>query len=179
LIYAVEPDPRRPAPQDLPKNVSWHECAIGACDGEVTLWQSESKSGRPYTKSSSIKVPHAHFRYHPDIIFRQRITVQGYTLDAFTENNHIDQIDLIWADIQGAEGDMIIGGRKTLARTSYLYTEYSDLELYSAQPTLADILAMLPGWRPLRIWPDDVLLVNGRLVEKAVAPVPLLAEIAA
>ena len=55
---------------------------------------------------------------------------------------------------------MILGGRGALARAHYLYTEYSDEELYEDQPTLKEILELLPGFRVVELWPDDVLLEN-------------------
>ena len=38
-------------------------------------------------------------------------------------------IDLIWADVQGAEADLIEGGTEALRRTRYFYTEYNNQEL--------------------------------------------------
>ena len=85
------------------------------------------------------------------------------TLDSFCEGRGIERIDFIWADIQGAEGDMVRGGRQTLARTRYLYTEYSDEELYENQATLKEILELLPDFRVIELWTDDVLLENQQL----------------
>ena len=53
--------------------------------------------------------------------------------------------------------------RRTLQRTRYLYTEYSGDELYEGQATLAEILALLPDFRVLELWPEDVLLENRSL----------------
>ncbi|MEN9248224.1 MAG: hypothetical protein Q6L50_08560 [Gloeomargarita sp. GMQP_bins_120] len=37
--------------------------------------------------------------------------------------------DFIWADVQGAEVDLIQGGLQALANTRYFYTEYANTEL--------------------------------------------------
>ena len=58
---------------------------------------------------------------------------------------------------------MIRGGQQTLAHTRYLFTEYSDDELYENQVTLREILEMLPDFRIMELWSDDVLLENRRL----------------
>jgi hypothetical protein len=58
---------------------------------------------------------------------------------------------------------MIRGGQRTLSRTRYLYTEYSDDELYEGQIGLRKILEMLPDFRVVELWQDDVLLQNTRL----------------
>ena len=62
-----------------------------------------------------------------------------------------------------AEVDLIRGGTRVLQSTRYLYTEYNDDELYEGQATLADILELLPDFRVLELWPEDVLLENRRL----------------
>ena len=54
--------------------------------------------------------------------------------------------------------------RVTFHNICYLYTEYSDDELYEGQVTLRDIVKMLPDFVILELWPDDnVLLKNTRL----------------
>jgi len=44
-----------------------------------------------------------------------------------------------------------------------LFTEYSDDQLYRNQPSLSQILAMLPTFRVVELWSDDVLLENQAL----------------
>jgi hypothetical protein len=97
------------------------------------------------------------------VTFGESVPVQTITLDSLCEQHDIGIIDFVWADIQGAEGEMIRGGRAALARTRYLFTEYSDDEMYRGQPSLNEILAMLPTFRVLELWPDDVLLENQAL----------------
>jgi hypothetical protein len=80
---------------------------------------------------------------------------------------------VISADIQGAEGEMIRGGRHALERTHYLFTEYSDEEMYENQTTLREILDMLPGFRVLELWPDDVLLEREQIEEAIITLEPL------
>jgi hypothetical protein len=53
------------------------------------------------------------------------------------EENDISFIDFIWADVQGAEEDLILGGLDTLRkRTKYLFTEYNNSEMYEGQINL-------------------------------------------
>jgi hypothetical protein len=96
------------------------------------------------------------------VTFGATIEVPAVALDTFCREQSLGNIDFIWADIQGAEGEMIRGGLRTLERTRYLYTEYSDEELYENQATLRDILNLLPDFRVVELWPDDVLLENRR-----------------
>ena len=159
-IQAFEPDPRNHPP---PKpNVIVHRAAIADCDGPGLLILSQQGWGQEWTHSSSIKQPLNHLLRFP-VSFGGAVAVEMTTLDRFCEKQELGVIDFIWADIQGAEGEMIRGGRETLARTRYLYTEYSDDELYENQVTLREILGMLPNFRVIELWSDDVLLENQKL----------------
>lgn len=159
-IHAFEPDPRNhPPPRP---NVTVHRSAIGDHDGPGWLFLSQQGWGQEWTHSSSIKPPLNHLLLYP-VTFGEAVGVEMVALDSFCERRGLGSIDFIWADIQGAEGEMIRGGPQTLARTRYLYTEYSDDELYEKQVTLREILELLPDFRVLELWPDDVLLENQRL----------------
>ena len=80
-----------------------------------------------------------------------------------SRNNGIDRIDLICADVQGAEGDLIDGGRQALARTRFFYTEFSDREWYERQVKLATITPKLPGFQLVEKLETDALLRNSSL----------------
>jgi FkbM family methyltransferase len=160
FIHAFEPDPRN---HQLPReNVVLHREAIADRDGPGHLILSREGWGQEWTHSSSIKPPKNHLHYYP-VTFGEAVDVQLMALDTFYERQELGVIDFIWADIQGAEGEMVRGGRRALANTRYLYTEYSDDELYEDQATLQEILALLPGFRVVELWPEDVLLENRRL----------------
>jgi len=159
VIHAFEPDQRNQ--QASRSNVVLHRCAVGDRDGSCPFVLSESGWGREWTYSSSIKQPKNHLSRYP-VTFGDTIEVGVTTLDSFRREHGLGIIDFIWADIQGAEGEMIRGGRDALAHTRFLYTEYSDHELYEDQVSLQGILELIPDFRIVEIWPDDVLLENRR-----------------
>jgi hypothetical protein len=66
-------------------------------------------------------------------------------------------VDFIWADVQGAESDLIEGASGILASTRYFYTEYSNSEWYEGQITLPGLVQMLPDFELVRRYPMDVL----------------------
>ncbi len=70
-------------------------------------------------------------------------------------------------DVQGAESDVIAAGRQTLGNTRFIYTEYSDKELYEGQLSLQAILDLLPSFEVVTKYPreveGDVLLRNTSL----------------
>ena len=55
------------------------------------------------------------------------------------------------------------GGRETLARTRYFYTECFDDELYEGAPNLSALLDMLPNFEIVKRYESDVLLRNAVL----------------
>jgi FkbM family methyltransferase len=158
-VYALEPDPRNH--QQARQNVMIAQAAVADFNGRGLLTLSAEGWGREWTFSSSIKQPLNHLSRYP-VTFGNTVEVEMTTLDSFCDKHQLGVIDFIFADVQGAEAEMIRGGRKTLARTRYLFTEYSDDELYAKQPALSEILAMLPDFRVVELWPDDVLLENTR-----------------
>ena len=65
-----------------------------------------------------------------------------------------------WADMQGAEGQLALAGAKTLARTRFMYREFSNEELDEGEPTLARLLGLMPTFEIVHRLPDDVWLRN-------------------
>lgn len=148
-VYAVEADPRNvPPPELLARgNVRWTSAAVSDREGESDFWPSERANDRPYpyTESSSLRRPKEHLSIWPDVTFADQPTrVRTITLDSLG----VWPVDLVWADVQGAEDLMIRGGRETLARTSWLVIETSDREVYEGQPTTQRLLELLgDSWR--------------------------------
>jgi FkbM family methyltransferase len=182
-IHAFEPDPRAAASfraNVRDRRATLHEIAIGATNGRAEFHASTGLPpdagddvAREYPKgwdqSGSLRAPTGHRERWPWVRFPRTIKVEVRTLDTWSAKHEPGQIDFIWADMQGAEGDMIAGGPATLARTRFLYAEYSDTEIYAGAPNLAQLLDLLPGFEVVRLYPDDVLLRNAALVPEAAA----------
>jgi 2-O-methyltransferase len=172
-IYAFEPDPRaraRFAGAVQDPRVRLFDVAISDTDGEIDFHMS---SGAPSAEvaaqlpegwdlSGSIRKPTGHLDALPWCRFDQRIRVTTLTLDTWCKNEGVEAIDFIWADVQGAEGDLIRGGTNALANTRFLYTEYSDRELYEGQLSLRALLSLLPDFKVLHRFSGDVLLENSK-----------------
>jgi hypothetical protein len=75
-----------------------------------------------------------------------------------------EEPDLIWADVQGAEGDLVDGGAETLAQTRFFYTEFSDREWYEGQVSFADLAANLPSFEVVEKFEMDALFRNTNIV---------------
>ncbi|HLD55099.1 MAG TPA: FkbM family methyltransferase [Candidatus Nanoarchaeia archaeon] len=132
-IYCFEPDLRairkfKDRVQD--RRCKLFEVAVGDHDGFATFYISAGwgmKGG--WDGASSIKKPKEVLKL--GLTFEKKMEVKTLKLDTWVKENNIEKIDFIWADVQGAERDLIVGGIKTLNdKTKYLYTEFSDEELY-------------------------------------------------
>jgi FkbM family methyltransferase len=143
--------------------------AVGDFDGSTTFYQSDGYPPEHHNSSwdlsGSIRRPTGHLTLHPWCKFESEITVPLMRLDTWIGLNLPSDriIDFIWADVQGAEGDLIEGGHQALARTRYFYTEYSNIELYEGQLNLAQLQAMLPGFETVEVFAYDVLFKNKEL----------------
>jgi len=161
-VYAFEPDTRT-VPEKLPPNVVVERLAIGAENKQVEMYMSSLHGSVPWTQSSSIKKPTGHKKKFPGVKFsKEKKNVQLVKLDTYCKEKGIKHIDFIHADIQGAEMDFLIGAKKILDDTKYLYIEYSDQQLYEGQPNLTQIMNTLPGWSIVEDLKTDVLLRNDR-----------------
>ncbi|MEY3868228.1 MAG: 2-O-methyltransferase NoeI [Cyanobacteriota bacterium] len=167
-LYCFEPDPRC---QEIHKSkvndprCQLYEIAISDVNGEAEFYQSNgSYEGfseyQDWLQSSSLKKPKNHLEVHPWCKFENKVTVPTRRLDSWFEENQIDEIDLIWADVQGAEENLIKGGLKTLSHTKYFYTEYEDDELYEGQITLEQIKTLLPNFKAIGYFGNNVLFKN-------------------
>jgi len=166
-IYCFEPDPSlvlRFKNNINNKNVNLLEVAIGNTNGKTVFFRSSAINPlEDRTQSGSIKKPKNHLLQHPDIVFDEQISVPVIKLDDWFKDQNIDVVDFIWADIQGAEEDLILGAKEVLKKTRYFYTEYSNLEDYDGQITLKKMCTLLDNFFIHRIFSYDVLMVNNNL----------------
>lgn len=116
------------------------------------------------TGSSSVRTPLHHLEHFPDIPFHGTSQVAAVPLDSIAATYGIEHVDLIWCDIQGAEKNMVAGGRKTLAQTSWLLTECDRIEMYEGQATRDELLDLLGSdWELVAEWPENAnLLLRNR-----------------
>lgn len=167
-IFCFEPDPRaasrfRHQIGERPE-ISFYEYAIASKNGKKTFYMSGGAENEEmpegWDRSGSIRKPKNVTRVHPWLTFEKNIIIQTKTLDTWCTEQGIDQIDFIWMDVQGAEIDVIRGGRNTLRNTRFLYTEYNNKKLYEGQLSLKKLLKELPEFETVIRYEDDILLKN-------------------
>lgn len=173
-VYAFEPDPRareRFIHNVQDNRVKLFALAVSGADGEADFHMSDGspsaewgeKMPAGWDMSGSIRIPKKHLDVYPWCTFDKSVKVQTKMLDTWCDEEGVQAIDFIWADVQGAEVDLIQGGKKALFKTRYFYTEFGDQELYEGQISLREILKLLPDYKVLyRFSTSDVLLKNKR-----------------
>jgi len=117
-----------------------------------------------YYGSSSIRKPKLVTQAWKDMTFKT-ITVETTTFDAHVNHFGLKDklIDFVWADIQGAEVDLINGGKETFQSVRYFYTEYANSEYYEGEIGLYEICKMLPDFKIVEDYGGDVLLKNKKI----------------
>ncbi|TWB89323.1 fucosyl-beta-1,4-N-acetylglucosamine oligosaccharide 2-O-methyltransferase NoeI [Bradyrhizobium macuxiense] len=169
-LYCFEPDPRAIA--RFKNNIGLYlekirlfEIAISDKNGRVDFHPSNGdEEAKDWALSGSIRRPKNHLAEYDWVRFDSPISVETRRLDDWCAEANLNKIDLIWMDVQGAEADVFAGGRQTLNNTRFIYTEYSDKELYEGQLTLQAMLKLLPSFEVVAQYPraveGDVLLRN-------------------
>jgi FkbM family methyltransferase len=174
-IVCFEPDIRNLRilkERGIDKICELYPIALSNRNGKSTFYLSSGDSvGRvseqilqenDWSCSSSLKKPTGHLYTHPWISFDNQIEVETKRLDDI-ESLKGHTIDFMWVDVQGAEDLVFSGALETLKRTKYLYTEYSNDELYEKQLNKQSILKLLGNdWVEMYDYGGDILLHNTR-----------------
>lgn len=173
-VHCFEPEPR--ALTRLQQSVSGrnrvhiHPVAVGSRSGKAHFHRSSGNhpgpNGRPMPQgwdySGSLRPPSRHLELYPAVKFESTLEVDVVTIDDWIRGQSLETIDLVWMDVQGAEGDVFRGMVNTLPRVRFIYTEYSNEELYEGQPNLEQLLALLPDFEVIEQYQQDVLLQRRR-----------------
>jgi FkbM family methyltransferase len=142
-VHCFEPNPASYEIMKFLNNDSlilWNY-AVCAHNGTTVL----NLSNHP--QSDTIKRPKKHLKLFPKVKYKDTVTVKATTLDSWYVSVLKDQIiDFIWADVNGAEDALLLGGSHALSRTRFLYIEYCETELYERALNKQRILKALPGF---------------------------------
>ncbi len=94
-------------------------------------------------KSSSLLAPASTEPMYGWLEFKEAIRVRTTTLDQFCREHHLDRIDFIHLDVQGAEHLVLSGATTMLPRVGALWLEVSDRALYRGQKLRTEIETLL------------------------------------
>lgn len=155
FVYSFEPDERaiekfysklKTLPPDIFSRIEIHKTCVGNLDGEITFFSSDgSGTWNNWDSSGSIKKPSLHTEVRPEIIFLET-THQITKLNSWSKQFGIQNIDFIWADIQGAELDMILGASEILNTVKFINVECHNPPLYEDDANINDIKSELKNF---------------------------------
>lgn len=112
------------------KRIHCHTTALSNRNGEQVLHVSSGASDG----SSSFLQPKEHLADHPDVFFKEDITVQTMTLDDWAAKHGIVQVDLLWLDMQGFELEVLKASSVILPKVSVIHMEVSTRATYEGVP---------------------------------------------
>lgn len=165
----VEPDPRncqfilnaRPTGEHRKLVIG----AVGRKNEFRKFYFSDTKGN--VNGSGSLLEPTEHKVVFPDIEFNYSGMVPCYTLDTLYKKYWLTKIDLLWVDIQGAEWELIEGGREALEHTRYCFMEVEEKAMYQGQvlkPQLLEMMNTVTEWEVVEEYEYNILLRNKKFI---------------
>lgn len=171
-IVAFEPDPRNIKiirESKIDRLCEFYPIALSDKNEQRPFFMSSGSVGQNHTdpqhrendwsSSSSLKKPTGHLDAHKWITFPNTAMVDCRRLDDIPGLKDTI-VDFMWVDVQGAEDIVFSGGKETLARTRYVYTEYGT-DLYEGQMNRDHLIGFFgPNWSVVHDYGGDILLKN-------------------
>lgn len=107
--------------------------------GKGRSWETIRVSSGASDASSSLLKPKQHMEEHPDVTFEREITVPTISLDQWSETYGIQQVNMLWLDLQGYELEALKGAETVLQSVAVVYSEVHLKEVYEGAPHYRDV----------------------------------------
>lgn len=124
---------------DMP-GVRLFNCACGAEEGRATMYTETANTGM----SNSLLKPAKHLEQYPSIQFTGTEDVEVKTLDSLDFDKQ--KYNMLVADVQGFELEMLKGATETLKGIDYILLELNREEVYEKCAKVWDIDAFLKDY---------------------------------
>ena len=149
-VYAFECNPpaielcRRNAASE--PRITVIDRAVSHLDGELTFYAIDPKKTiTPHSDgnigASSLFLARRDYPFERYV--QNPIKVMGVTLESWARERQIEEIDLLWMDLQGAELSALTGLGQLISGVKFVYTEVEYQPMYVDQPLAADIYKAL------------------------------------
>lgn len=133
-IYSFEPAPlvfkKLKEMTKKYKNITPIKKALGEKNGKKIFYLS----GNINDAASSLKQPNKVLTFFPEIPFEKKTIVSVVNLDHWVKKMKLENIDLLWLDLQGSELDVLKSSKKTLSKVKVIHLEILFDELYKNCP---------------------------------------------
>ena len=120
--------------KEFPENYVFQKLLWSEPDIEKTFYLSSNK-----LQSSSVFPMKDHHLIYPGIFQVREVTLSTSILDDCIEIQHLEYNSLLVIDVQGSELEVLMGSRKTLAKTWAVFIEVSTIEMYLGQSTFSEV----------------------------------------
>jgi FkbM family methyltransferase len=161
--FAFEPDPRTAdVVRALELPIVFTEAAVTNVEGKAKFYQfydkvNDSDTGAMGPSSLYEPLPYEHWLPH---LSHKEVEVDTIVLDKFCEESKVCHIDFLWIDAQGAEYNILDGGKEILKNTGWIFLEAMKNAQYKEQKTREYLVEKLSGFEIVRDWENDLLLRN-------------------
>ena len=157
-------------------NIKLIETAVGNHDGTITFypinkektittWEDGNQGASSIFKASGNYPVEQYYQDEIEVPIKRPITI-------INELN-IDQIDLLWMDIQGSELLALEGFEDKLSSVKLIFTEVEFVEIYSGQPLFKDIKQFLENndFSFIQLFNEssyaaDAIFINNKFISK-------------
>lgn len=137
LAFELDTDLCKVLNEKAESNIKYFPVALGEREEKRTLYETA------HPMCSSLYRPNEELLLNYNnlecAMLKSESSVGTESLDSFIQRNHIDNIDFIKIDIQGAELDVFKGGGKTLKDVVFIISEVEFIPLYTNQPLFGDV----------------------------------------
>ena len=96
-------------------------------NGKVTLYRNSEMFGDAHQSATIMPKHEPHALKRRDVHHEEKVEVNAITLNSFSKERKISHVDLIWADVEGAQGELLIGASDILTSVDYIFIEHSPL----------------------------------------------------
>lgn len=157
-IYSIEPHPttfKKLKSQSFEHNYSAFNIAFGDTDGELQLYDYESKDGSSHASLYQGVFSEIH---KSDSVSH---SVQVTTLDAFVKNHDIDEITLLKIDTEGNELKVLLGAKQLITNklVDVIHLEFNEMNVFS-RVFFHDLQDILRGYCMYRMLPSGLLKLS-------------------
>jgi FkbM family methyltransferase len=147
-VLAVEANPSLARDLQVAHHAGVHvlNCAVAAIDGEADFYvneQTQTSSLYPINLASRDSIAMSKGTPHRLGSINTPVRVQTRTLDSIVSNHGIETIDLLKIDVQGAEVEVLLGGKEALQMTRVISLEVALFDFYGKSTTFFDVEALL------------------------------------
>lgn len=163
-------------PKSVRDRIHLHQIAMNDLTGPMEFWALDVEEAARVRNKLNHGIASKYQLIDPDMWpwehnKQKSITVSGYRLDDWCQENHVDRVDGIWMDAQGAELDILKGAKATLEKCAFVMTEAGLKPYYHGHTMKTDMDSLMsdlgfvewyPATKQAHEYEVDMIYLNKR-----------------